>query len=369
MLFSPFKLRDLALNNRIVVSPMGQYSAEEGCVTDWHMMPLGNLSVSGAGLLIFEAAAVHPNGRGSPSDLGIWSDRQAAALEPVVAFCRRHGGARLGMQIYHSGRKGSITSAWESQQYIPEEKGGWRVCGASALPYPGRGQPVVLDHQGIADVIASFVEAAKRIDALGIDLLEFHAAHGYLVHNFLSPLTNRREDEYGGSRSARLRFALEAFSAVRDAWPERKPLGVRLSATDWVEGGWQIDDSVEFAARLRERGCDYICASSGGAVPEQKPDVFPGYQVAFAERIRREAGIATMAVGLITEPRQAAAIVEARQADLVALGRIMLYNPRWPWHAATELDREFYCPNQYLRSHPSMRTGDPLNPARSRIPV
>ncbi|MEA2911017.1 MAG: hypothetical protein QOJ15_3098 [Bradyrhizobium sp.] len=364
MLFSPFKLRDLVLPNRIVVSPMGQYSASDGCATDWHMMHLGSLSVSGAGLLIVEAAAVHPNGRCSPVDLGIWSDRQAAALEPVVAFCRRHGGARLGMQIYHSGRKGSITSAWENQLHIPEEQGGWPVCGASPMPYADRGTPVVLDRRGIAEVIADFAAAARRIDALGIDFLELHAAHGYLIHNFLSPLTNQRDDEYGGSRTGRLRFALEAFSAVRDAWPERKPLGVRLSATDWADGGWGIEDSVDLAVKLRDRGCDYICASSGGAVPEQQPQVFPGYQVAFAERIRREAGIATMAVGLITEPRQASAIIESSQADLIAVGRIMLYNPRWPWHAAAELGEQFYCPNQYLRSHPSMRAVDPLKPSR-----
>lgn len=365
MLFSPLRLRGLMLPNRIVVSPMGQYSASDGCATDWHMMHLGHLAVSGAGLLIIEAAAVHPHGRCSPLDLGIWSDRQAAALEPVLAFCRRHGGARLGMQINHSGRKGSTTSAWEGQRYLPEEKGGWPVCGAWADPYPGRGVPTVLDRSGIAGIVADFAAAARRIDALGVDLLELHAAHGYLIHNFLSPLTNQRDDEYGGSRSGRLRFALEAFSAVRAAWPECKPLGVRLSATDWADGGWDIEDSVALAAALRERGCDYICASSGGAVPHQRPDVFPGYQVGFAERIRHEADIATMAVGLITSQQQASAILKSGKADLIALGRAILYNPRWPWHAAIELDEPFHCPNQYLRSHPAMSAGDPLKPIRS----
>ena len=364
MLFSPFKLRDLALPNRIVVSPMAQFSARNGCATSWHLMHLGSLAVSGAGLLITEAAAVHPNGLGTPGDLGIWSDEHAAALEPVIEFCRSHGGARLGMQIYHSGRKGSITVAWEKQRYIPKDKGGWTTYGASPIPYPGRGDPVVLDRQGIDEVIACFVAAARRVDRLGFDLLELHAAHGYLLHNFLSPLTNQRGDEYGGGSAARMRFALETFKAVREAWPERKPLGVRISATDWAEGGWDIEDSIKFSRALREFGCDYVSASSGGAVAEQKLNVYPGYQVPFAGRIRKEAEIATMAVGLITEPRQAEEIIATGQAELVALGRGMLYNPRWPWHAAVELGEEYFCPPQYLRSHPAMRSVDFLKPNR-----
>lgn len=362
MIFEPISLRGLTLSNRIVVSPMAQFSASYGCATNWHLMHLGNMSISGAALVMTEATAVHPNGLGTPGDLGLWSDEQAASLEPVVAFCRSHGSARLGVQLYHAGRKGSITVAWEKQRYIPIEAGGWATFGASAIPYPGRGTPIELDQDGIKEAVASFVAAATRADRLGFDLLELHAAHGYLIHNFLSPLTNQRMDAYGGSATGRMRFALETFRAVRNAWPERKPLGVRISATDWVEGGWGIDDSVELSRRLREAGCDYICASSGGAVPEQKLDVHPGYQVPFAGRIRREAGIPTMAVGLITEARQAEQIVQSGQADFVALGRAMLFNPRWPWHAALELGEQFSCPPQYLRSHPAMRSFDFLKP-------
>ena len=363
-LFSPFKMRDLTLANRIVVSPMGQYSAQQGRASAWHLMHLGNLAVSGAGLVITEATVVHPNGLLSPCDLGIWSDEHAAALEPAIEFFRQHSSARLGMQLWHAGRKGSVTVAWENQQAIPNDKGGWTPCGASPLPYPGRNVPKALDEAEIREQIAAFAAAARRADRLGLDLLEIHAAHGYLIHNFLSPLTNLRRDTYGGSLENRMRFALEIFRAVREVWPERKPIGVRISSTDWVEGGWTIEDSIVFARGLRNLGCDYITASSGGAVTEQKLNVYPGYQVPFAERIRREANIATMAVGLITQPLQAEEIIAGERADLVAIGRGMLYNPRWAWHAAVELDAEFSYPPQYERSHPSMRGGDFLKPAR-----
>lgn len=343
---------------------MGQYSARDGCATQWHLMHLGHLAVSGAGLLITEATAVHPNGRLSPGDLGTWCDENAEALEPVIAFCRTHGSARLGVQLWHSGRKGSVTKAWEKQLHIPKDKGGWTTYSASPIPYPGRGVPVAPDKKGIDELVACFAAAAARANRLGFDLIEIHGAHGYLIHSFLSPLTNQRTDEYGGSREARMRFALEVFKAVRNVWPERKPIGFRISATDWAEGGWDIEDSIEFARKLRAHGCDYITASSGGAVAEQKLDVHPGYQVPFAERIRKEAGITTMAVGLITEARQADEILSAGQADLVALGRGMMWNPRWPWHAAMELGEEYAYPPQYARAHPSMRSGDFLKPTR-----
>jgi len=364
-LFTPIKLRDIEFPNWIVVSPMGQYSAREGCATDWHMVHLGHLALSGAGLLITEATAIHPNGRLSPSDLGIWSDEAAAALEPVIAFCRRSGGSKLGMQLWHAGRKSSLSVAWEGQRPLGKDEGGWTIYGASAIPYPGRHTPVALDENGIAEQIACYVKAAERADRLGFDLLEIHGAHGYLIHNFLSPLANDRTDAYGGSLENRMRFGLEVFKAVRDAWPERKPIGMRISSTDWAEGGWDIEDSIVFARKLSELGCDYICASSGGSVPEQTLKVYPGYQVPFAERIRKEAGIATMAVGLITEPQQAEEIIKGGQADMVALGRGMLYNPRWPWHAAVALGEEFFYPKQYERAHPSMRGGDFLKPTRS----
>jgi NADPH2 dehydrogenase len=363
-LFSPFKLRQLALANRIVVSPMAQYSAENGCAASWHLMHLGSLCISGAGLVIIEATSVERDGRLSPGDLGLWCDENEAALAPVVAFCRRHGAARIGLQLQHAGRKGSVTVAWEKQQEIPKDKGGWAIHSADAIPYPGRTMPIALDKAMIARLLASYAAAARRADHLGIDLLEIHSAHGYLLHNFLSPLSNRRQDEYGGDRERRMRFVLEVFEGIREAWPEHKPIGVRISATDWVEGGWTIDDSVVLARRLKALGCDYITASSGGATPEQKIALHPGYQVPFAERIRREAGIATIAVGLITQPRQAEEILASGRADLVAIGRGMLYDPRWPWHAAAELGEEAFYPPQYERSHPSMRRGDFLKPAR-----
>jgi 2,4-dienoyl-CoA reductase-like NADH-dependent reductase (Old Yellow Enzyme family) len=364
LLFSPLKLRELELPNRIVVSPMGQYSAQDGCVSEWHLMHLGSLAVSGAGLLIVEASAVHPQGRLSPNDLGLWSDKHAAALEPAIKFCRKFGGAKLGLQLWHAGRKGSVTVAWERQQPIAKEKGGWTPFGPSAIPYPGRNVPQALDAAGIRRSIQDHVDAAKRADALGLDLIEVHGAHGYLIHNFLSPLTNQRTDEYGGSLENRMRFGLELFKAVRDVWPERKPLGIRISTTDWVDGGWEVEDSIAFVNKLKELGCDYVTASSGGSVPEQRLKVYPGYQVPNAERIRQETGMCTMAVGLITEPRQAEEILSSGKADLVAIGRGMLYNPRWPWHAAVELGEEFFYPKQYERSHPSMRSGDFLKPAR-----
>jgi 2,4-dienoyl-CoA reductase-like NADH-dependent reductase (Old Yellow Enzyme family) len=365
-LFSKFKLRDLELANRIVVSPMGQYSAQHGNATDWHVMHLGHLSVSGAGLLITEATAVELPGRLSTVDLGLYCDANEEALARVVAFCRRYGGAKLGSQLYHGGRKSSITPAWEGQKAIPLAQGGWTPLAASDIPYPGRNAPLALDAAGIERVIAAFAAAARRADRIGFDLIEIHAAHGYLIHNFLSPLANTRTDRYGGSLAGRMRFAIEVYEAVRGAIPERKPIGMRISATDWAEGGWSLDDSVVLARELKQRGCDYIIASSGGSVPEQQLQVAPGYQVPFAERIRREAGIATMAVGLITEPAQAENIVAQGHADLVALGRGMLFNPRWPWHAAMALGERVYYPPQYERAHPEMRAGDFLKPRADR---
>ncbi len=364
-LFSPFGLRQLELPNRIVVSPLGQYSAEvSGHATEWHLMHLGHLAMSGAGLIITEATAVEASGRISKHDLGIWSDDHVDALARVVRFCRAHGGSRLGMQLYHAGRKGSCTVAWEGQRPVPPEEGGWEICGPSAIAHAGRVIPKALDTQGIKRILRAFSTAAQRADRIGFDLLEIHGAHGYLIHSFLSPLSNQREDEYGANRNGRMRFALEVFDAIRAVWPESKPLGMRLSATDWAEGGWTLDDSVELATRLRERGCDYITASSGGVTAEQKLNVYPGYQVPFAERIRRETGMATMAVGLITEARQAEEILTSGKADLVALGRGMLFDPRWPWRAAVELGESTFYPKQYERSHPAMRGGDFLKPVR-----
>ncbi len=363
LLLSPFSLRGLELPNRIVISPMGQYSADEqGRATDWHLVHLGHLAMSGAGLLFTEATAVEPEGRISRHDMGMWSDDQIEPLRRVIDFCRKHGRTKLGMQLYHAGRKGSVTVAWEKLRPIPPAEGGWRIWGPSASAHPGRATPTALDAAGIKRVIAAFAAAARRAEAIGFDILEIHGAHGYLIHSFLSPYGNQRDDEYGGDRSQRMRFALEVFDAIRAVWPESKPLGMRLSATDWAERGWSLDDSVELAAQLRARGCDYITASSGGVTTEQKLKIGPGYQVPFAERIRRESGIPTMAVGLITEPAQAEEILTSGKADLIALARGMLFNPRWPWLAATELGGNVFYPKQYERSHPAMRGGDFLAP-------
>jgi 2,4-dienoyl-CoA reductase-like NADH-dependent reductase (Old Yellow Enzyme family) len=365
-LFSPLTLRSLTLSNRIVVSPMAQYSADNGLANQWHLMHLGNLSIGGAGLVITEASSVEPRGRVSDRCLGIWSDDHLQALEPAIVFCRRHGAAKLGMQLMHSGRKGSVAVPWKKHVTLDEGSGGWRTVSPSDVPYPRRPAPVALDTDALAHVRESFADAARRANKLGFDLLEIHNAHGYLLHSFLSPFANHRNDTYGGSLENRMRYPLEVFDAVRDAWPAEKPLGVRISVTDWVDGGWTPDDSVAFARALKAKGCDYICASSGGSVPEQSIPVGPGYQVPLAEKVRREAGIPTIAVGLITEPEQAERILADGSADLVALGRGMLYDPRWAWHAAAQLGEEVYFPPQYERSHPSMRRGDFLKAFREK---
>src|SRR3954469_19409502 len=360
LLFAPYTMRDLTLANRIVVSPMAQYSAtSEGHATPWHMMHVGNLAVSGAGLVIMEATAVEPRGRVSPRCLGLWTDSQAESLRPVVAFCRGHGDAALGIQLAHAGRKGSVARPWEGQETVPHEAGGWQPVSASGLAYPGRPVPQMLTLEEMAAIRDGFVAAARRADALGFDLIELHAAHGYLLNCFLSPLANRRNDAYGGDLLGRMRWPLEVFAALRAAWPAGKPIGVRISATDWAEGGWDADDSVAFARALRALGCDYVTASSGGISPAQAIRVGPGYQLPYARRIQQEAGIAAMAVGLLHEPDLAETVLQDGAAELIALGRGMMWEPRWPWHAAEALGAAASFPPQYARSHPSMRFGDP----------
>lgn len=328
-------------------------------------MHLGNLAVSGAGLLMTEQMAVEPEGRLTYSCTGLWSDDQVGALRPVFEFCRRYGGAKLGIQLGHAGRKGSVTAPWEGQAPLNQKQGAWLMPSPSPIPYPGRPRPAELDSEGLALLRRSFAKAARHSLDLDADLLELHCAHGYLLHSFLTPLANKRIDRYGGSTQARIRFPLEVFDVIREVWPSVRPLGVRVSATDWVDGGWTADDTVEFAAALKARGCDYLCASSGGASPDQHIPVGPGYQVPFAERIRREVGIPTMALGLITDAHQAENILSSGQADLIAIGRGMLYNPRWAWHAAQELREDVFFPLQYQRAHPSMRGGDFLKPFRA----
>ncbi len=362
-LFTPLTIKDVTLDNRIVVSPMGQYAGDgQGNATDWHLMHLGNLAVSAAGLVIVEASAVEARGRVSRFDLGLWTDKNAEALEPVLGFCRKHGNCKWGIQLAHGGRKGGVSVAWEGQLPLSSEEGGWPIVSPSAIPYPGRAMPVALDADGLREIRNAFVAAAERAHWLGFDLLEIHNAHGYLLHSFLTPFANQRQDTYGGDLENRMRFPLEVFSAVRDVWPESKPLGVRLSVTDWAEGGWTTEDSVVFARRLRDLGCDYVTASSGGATPDQQISIGPGYQIPLGEAIKREVDIVTMGVGLITEPKHAEEIIANGRVDLVALGRGMLFNPRWAWHAAFELGGQVSIARPYERSHPAMQSGDFLKP-------
>ena len=352
-LFTPISLRGLALENRIMISPMCQYSARDGCASDWHLIHLGTLAQSGAGLLFLEATAVTPEGRITPGCLGLYSDANEAALAHVIAAVRRWSKMPLGIQLSHAGRKGSSFEPWNGGALMPAESGGWRTLAPSAVPQsPGEPPPDILDEAGMRRIRNAFAASAGRADWIGLEAMELHFAHGYLVHEFLSPLSNRRTDRYGGTLENRMRFALEVFDAVRQAWPAEKPLGVRLSATDWVEGGWDLDSSVALSRRLKARGCDWIDCSGGGISPQQKIPLGPGYQVPLANRIRRETGVTTIAIGLITEPAQAEAIIAGGDADMVALARAMLWNPHWAWHAAAELGGTIQAPRQYWRSPP-----------------
>jgi 2,4-dienoyl-CoA reductase-like NADH-dependent reductase (Old Yellow Enzyme family) len=352
-LFTPIALGALTLKNRIVVSPMCQYSADDGCATDWHLMHLGQLAMSGAGLLFTEATAVEAAGRISPHDLGLYSEATEAALKRVVESLRRHSTMPLGIQLAHAGRKASCEVPWRGGGQMAPAQGGWPTVAPSALPHADDERaPLALDDAGLDRIRQAFVDAAVRATRLGFDLIELHGAHGYLLHQFLSPISNRRSDRYGGSLENRLRFPLEVFDAVRAAVPATLPIGMRISATDWVDGGWDLADSLALVRALQSRGAAFVDVSSGGISPRQKIALGPGYQVPFAERIRVETGMPVMAVGLITTAAQAEAIVAGGQADMVALARAMLYDPRWPWHAAAELGGQAEAPPQYLRAQP-----------------
>ncbi len=352
-LFTPIRLRDLEIRNRVWVSPMCQYSSVDGMPNAWHLVHLGSFARGGAGLVFTEASAVLPEGRISPVDAGIWNDEQSAAWAPIVEFV--HGqGARAGVQLAHAGRKASTTPPFEGRGPVADDDGGWQPLAPSAEAFPGlRQDPAALDAAGIAEVVEAFAVAAGRAVAAGFDVLELHAAHGYLLHEFYSPLSNHRDDEYGGSFAGRTRLLLEVVDAVRDAVPEATPLVTRISATDWVEGGWSVDDSVRLAGLLREHGVDLVDVSSGGNASARIP-VGPGYQVDFARRVRAEAGIATGAVGLVTEPKQAEEVIASGAADVVLLARAMLRNPHWALRAAHELgvrvDEGVEWPKQYLRA-------------------
>ncbi len=350
-LFSPLQLRDVHLRNRIGVSPMCQYSSEDGFANDWHFIHLGSRAVGGAALIMTEATAVLPEGRISPQDLGLWKDDQIEMLAKIFRFLEQHGSIPA-LQLAHAGRKASTAPPWDGGGAVTESAGGWRPIYAPTAEAFDTDDivPKALDLAGIQRVVQAFVATAKRAEAAGAKLIEIHAAHGYLLHEFLSPLTNKRTDEYGGSFENRTRALREVTTAVRNAWPERYPLIVRISASDWVEGGWDIEQSIALARELKPLGVDMIDCSSGGAVPRAKIPIGPGYQVPFAERIRREAGIATAAVGMITDAEQADTIITSGQADMVFMAREFLRQPYWPLHAAAELGLEIPSPVQYGRA-------------------
>lgn len=352
-LFEPLQLRDIVLTNRIGIPPMCQYSAKDGIASDWHFVHYGSRAIGGAALMIIEATAVVPEGRISPGDLGLWNDGQIEPLVRIVRFAEEHGSV-AALQLAHAGRKGSVGLGWEAQRTLEAGEGGWKVVAPSPVAFgEGYAVPTELDQDGIAEVIASFAAGAGRAREAGFRTVEIHAAHGYLLHQFLSPLSNRRTDGYGGSFENRTRLVREVVAAVRAEWPERLPLLIRLSATDWVDGGWTADETVELCRALRGLGVDLIDVSTAGLVPYTKIPAGPGFQTEFAQRIRREAGVPTAAVGLITEPVQADHIVRSGQADMVLVGREILRNPYWPLQAAATLKKEAGWPKQYLRAAPA----------------
>ena len=350
-LFAPMSIGRLVLDNRLVVSPMCQYSADDGSANAWHMMHLGSLANSGAGLLMVEATAVEQVGRITAGCLGLYSDANEAALKPVIEACRRYGSAKLGIQLGHAGRKASSKRPWDGKTMSdPIEGDGWTTKAPSALSMgPGYQTPESMAIAEIAHLKASFMESTRRADRIGFDLIELHGAHGYLLHQFFSPLSNQRTDQYGGSLSNRMRLPLEIFMAVRSVWPTAKPLGMRISAIDWVEGGVTIEDSIVLVNELKKLGCDFVDVSSGGIDPAARITLGPGYQVPFAERIKRETGMATMAVGLITSAEQAESIVAEGKADCVAAARAFLDDPHFGWHAAYVLGATPKLPPQYAR--------------------
>ncbi len=356
-LFSPITLRGLTLPNRIVVSPMCQYNSDNGSASDWHLMHLGQFSLGAGALVMTEMTDVEPAGRISARCAGMWSDQNEAAMKRVIDFCRQYGVVKHGIQLAHAGRKGSTqTPAQGGKPLKPEEEGGWRTRAPSAIPFaPDWPVPEALTREGIKALIVQWVAAVKRAERIGYDLVELHGGHGYLVHQFLSPLSNQRSDEYGGSLENRMRFPLELFAAMRAAWPAEKPMGIRISATDWIEGGWTPEEAVVFARALKQLGCDYIDVSSGGLDLRQKIPLAPGYQAPLSEKVRKEAGIPTMTVGLITEPRLAEDIVASGKADMIAIARGAMWNPRWSWHAAEALGAETAYAPKMMACHPKLR--------------
>lgn len=356
-LFSPLSLGNLALTNRIVIPPMCQYSATDGLPADWHSVHYGVLAASGSALLILEATAVEAIGRISPYDLGLWSDTHEPAFARLLSTIRGISDIRVAVQLGHAGRKGSTAKPWEGGAPLSPAEGGWQNESPSALPFGKGPSPTALDEAGLERVKNAFAAAAARAGRLGFDAVELHSAHGYLMHQFLSPLSNVRQDAYGGSLENRMRFPLEVFSAIRAALPQDRAAGARISALDWAEGGWDPEQSAVYVRELEKRGCAYIHVSGGGLTSDQKIAPGPGYQTAFAARIKQETKMPVIAVGLITEPEQAETILATGQADLVAIGRGMLYNPRWPWHAAAAMKERVSAPPQYWRCEPRVVKG------------
>jgi 2,4-dienoyl-CoA reductase-like NADH-dependent reductase (Old Yellow Enzyme family) len=358
-LFDPIVLRGLALRNRIVVSPMCQYSADDGAASDWHLVHWGQLLQSGAGMFTIEATAVTPEGRITPGCLGLWDGATEQALGDRLARARHQAPPMpVAIQFGHAGRKASSRRPWDGGALIPRAEGGWVPLAPSAVAYADdEAAPAALDAAALDRLIAAFVDAAQRAERIGIDAIELHMAHGYLLHEFLSPLANHRDDAYGGSLENRIRFPLAVFDAVRAAWPAGRPLGVRVSATDWVDGGWTLEQTVELVQRLKPRGCDWVDVSTGGVSPLQKISPAPGFQVPFARAVRQATGLATMAVGLITDPHQADGIVAAGDADMIALARAFLWDPRWPWRAAAALGGVVAGPKPYWRGLPREAAG------------
>ena len=355
-LFQPIRLRELELENRIMLSPMCQYAASNGRAGDWHLMHLGQFMVSGVGLVTIEMTNVQARGRITPHCLGLFDDDCETALQRVIDYCRGLSDTPIAIQLAHAGRKASCRTPWQGRARIAEDQGGWQTVGPSAISHSEDiPAPRALSSEEIDELVDDFVAAARRAERIGIDAIELHGAHGYLLHQFLSPLANQREDEYGGSRENRMRLPLRVYDAVRDVWPAHKPLGMRLSAIDWADGGLRIEDTVAMANALKQRACDWVDVSSGGIGYMEKISTGPGYQVGFAEQVRAQTGINTIAVGMITEPRQAETIIANGQADMVALARGMLFNPRWAWHAALELGVEIEYPDRYKRCAPSNR--------------
>ncbi|WP_242146777.1 NADH:flavin oxidoreductase/NADH oxidase [Sphingomonas sp. BAUL-RG-20F-R05-02] len=353
-LFEPVTVGGLSLANRIIIAPMCQYSAVGGCMTDWHLIHLGQLALSGAALLTIEAAAVVPEGRITYADVGLWDDATEAAMARTLESVRRHSDMPVAIQLSHAGRKASTDLPWAGgKQIAPGAENGWQTFAPSPAAFTaGDTPPQALGLDDLKRLRDAFAAAAKRAARIGIDAVQLHGAHGYLLHQFLSPLSNQREDDYGGSLENRMRFPLEVFNAVREAFPADKPVTMRVSGTDWVPGGWDIEQTVAFAQALEARGCAAIHVSSGGLDPRQAIPAGPSYQVPLARAVKQETGLPVVAVGLITEPEQAEAIVATGDADMIALARTILYDPRWPWHAAAALGATVTAPNQYLRSQP-----------------